>query len=81
MAKPLTAQNSEVGSTSDVYQGRAYSRPIRRIRVVLGERHGWSNGSVVHGDRHAFTFDSVEDARLIANAILAEVKIARAARR
>jgi hypothetical protein len=78
VARPISASNSFVGSYSAVHQGRSYSRPEREIEITLGERYKYVNGQVQTGDTYEFTFDSIEDARLIANAILAEVRACKA---
>jgi hypothetical protein len=78
VARPLAAHNSYVGSYADVYRGRGYSKPTRSIEVTLGERYYWKDGLTVQGEQYEFTFDSIEDARLVANAILAEVKACKA---
>jgi hypothetical protein len=77
MPLPLVASNSFVGSYSEVYRGRGWSRPTRAIEVTLGERRYWKDGEYCDGAQHVFVFDSIEDARLVANAILAEVRHAK----
>jgi hypothetical protein len=78
VARPLVASNSFVGSFSAVHQGRGYSKPTRTIEVTLGERHYYSGGQYHDGEQYEFHFDSIEDARLVANAILAEVRHVKA---
>lgn len=81
MARGIAAETSFVGSYSSVYRGRAWSKPVRQIELTLGEATRWNGreGKYEHGDVFEFTFESIEDARLIANAILREVKVAKAA--
>lgn len=49
------------------------------IEVTLGEGRYWKDGKYVEGEQRVHVFDSIEDARLVANAILHEVKIVKAA--
>jgi hypothetical protein len=79
VARPLVASNSFVGSFSSVHQGRGYAKPTRTIEVTLGERYRYVDGQYKDGEQYEFHFDSIEDARLIANAILAEVRQIKAA--
>jgi hypothetical protein len=48
------------------------------IEVTLGERMLWKDDKLVSGEQYEFVFASIEDARLVANAILAEVKACKA---
>lgn len=74
MARPLQAARSSIGSYSSVHMGRGYSKPYRNIEITLGERSRWVNNQMQSGEEFKFEFDTIEDARLIANAILAEVR-------
>lgn len=81
MARAITASESFVGSYSAVHRGRGWSKPTRQIELTLGEERTWNGreGKWNPSDSYEFTFDSIEDARLIANAILREVKVAKQA--
>jgi hypothetical protein len=81
MANLIAAGESFVGSYSSVYRGRGWSKPTRMIEVTLGEHRKWNGreGRYDDGETYEFTFKSVDDARLVANAILAEVRQCKAA--
>jgi hypothetical protein len=78
MPRPIVASNSFVGSWQRVHQGRGYVRPPRTIEVTLGEHYSYEGGQYKDGEQHEFRFDSIEDARLVANAILKEVRAVKA---